>query len=624
MPVDPLLLDRLRQERQRRIDQEARIAADRADAEQQRLRAETTASVEAARREAEAKAAQETSLERIGALTRQLRRFYHRKQERFLRSKAQRRATKKTRRSGATAGGCRELIARALEIPRFRAVYATTTRIEAKARAWRNDTASGFVDVIERYGERLKGAGVPRYDLGSVIVEVREGDLALQFSNGSLLELFGADDEGAIMKLRGLAKHVYWIDEAQDFAWLERFYKAVVVAGMNDFGGECWLTGTPGRDLVGMFYEVTREDIEERMAGWEVHEMDVTDNPFFGRLVWVSGEWFVEDNLYDAPGAERTTHSWTGEVAPGAHRWGPFDDEGDAEAAAVKVRWERGAGQTIRDNAWDDDDPDLLRELKGRWVKEGARYVYAFHSVPEHEIVYAPQRLDVDGFPDLRAAMQDLPGVIDEQRPYFLALGADLGTRAAFAFCIWAWSLRDPIAYELASWKRPGLDYDEMANFLKAVRGQVGISLITADAGGGGKPAVMGWSKEWASRYGLPIIEAHKQNKRIAQNQYNNDVRKRLLRFRVDSPLLVEGRLHRWKPLRAEDGKEVEDATPHDVLDASLYGHRESFHHRYRPEEPKAVTGTPEWVTREERELEAANCEQADLHDPYDVYRAVR
>jgi hypothetical protein len=614
---------RLQQERERRLEQQARIEAERSAAEQGRIQAETTAGVERERAEAEERAKAETSRTRITQLAGALRAFYHRKQALFFAlSKAILRATKKTRRSGATAGGCRELVARAIEIPRFRAVYATTTRIEAKARAWRNDTQSGLVDVIERYGERLKGAGVPRYNLGSVIVEVREGDLALVFSNGSLIELFGADDEGAIMKLRGLAKHVYWIDEAQDFSWLERFYKAVVVAGMNDFGGECWLTGTPGRDLVGMFYEVTRDEADERLPGWEIHEITVTDNPFFGRVVWERGEWFVEDNLYDQPGAERSTHPWIGEIAAGAHRWGPFDDEGDADAAAVKVRWERGAGATIRNNAWADDDPDALRELKGQWVKEGARFVYAFHARPEHDLIYAPQRLADDGFPDLKAALLDLPGRKLEERAYFLALGADLGTRAAFAFCIWAWSLRDPILYELASWKRPGLDYDEMAAHLHAVRAQVSISLWTADAGGGGKPAVMGWSKKWVDRYKIPIVEATKQNKRIAQNQYNNDIRKGLMLFRKDSPLLVEGRGHRWKPLRTEDGKEVEDSTAHDALDASLYGHRESYAHRWRPEEPKIVPGSPESDIREVAELEAANCEQDDLHDPYSVYRA--
>lgn len=577
-----------------------------------RARAESLVLAMRARKEA---AAEGSAEERAARLAAELRRFYHPKQGRFFTSKSRRRATKKTRRSGATAGGCRELIARAVETRNFRAIYATETRKEATSRAWRNDNQTGLVDLIERYGKRIDSPGVPRFDLGGVTVDVRAGDLALVFSNGSLIELFGADDEKQIMDLRGLAKHVYWIDEAQDFRWLERMYKAVIIAGAADFRGEVWLTGTPGRDLVGMFFEITRDDVESRLPGWEVHEIDVTDNPFFGRVVWEGGKCFVEDNLFDTSD-DRGTHAWTGDIADDAHRWGPFGTESAAEAAALAVRWERAAGADIRENGLSDDDPDVLREWRARWVKEGARYVYAFHSVPEHELVYAPMRIAEDGFPDIRAALADLPGRT-ELRQYFTALGADLGTRNAFGFVIWAWSLKDPILYEVASWKKPGLDYDEMAGYLHAIRAQVTLSIITADAGGGGKPAVMGWSKKWVDRYGLPIVEATKKNKRVAQNQFNSDIRKRLLRFRKDSTLLAEGRVHRWKPLRTEDGEEVEDSTPHDLLDASLYGHRESYHHRYHAPEHKPVVGTPEWVLQEERALEQAALEPFDRDGPY-------
>jgi len=617
-------LELLRQARERRLEQAAKLRAEQDELDRLRAAATAAAEADAARAEPAADPGEAVG-KRIQELVDTLRGFYHPKQRGFFRSPAKQRATKKTRRSGATAGGCRELIARAVEHPRFRAVYITDTRVNARARCWRNDTQSGLVDVIERYGTRLEQRGVPKFDLGGVTVEVRDADLELRFSNGSKIELFGADDEGKIMDLRGLAKHVYWVDEAQDFRWLERLYRAVIMAGMSDFGAECWLTGTPSRDLVGMFYEVTRDDESERSKGWEVHELTVTDNPFFGRVVWEGGRWYVEDNLYDQPGTERSTHAWSAaEITEGAHRWGPFATEADADTAAIAVRWERAAASAIRKNGLDDDDPDVLREWKARWVKEGARYVYELHKVPEHEIVYAPVRLAADGFPDLRAAMLDLP----ERRggrEYFLALGADLGTRAAFAFVIWAWSLKDPILYELASWKRSGLDYDEMAGHLHAVRAQVGISLWAADAGGGGKPAVMGWSKRWVDRYHLPIIEATKQNKRIAQNQLNTDIRKGLLKLRKDSVLMVEWKAHRWKPLRTEDGREVEDGTPHDASDGGLYAHRESFHHRYRPEEPKIVPGSPEAVIRDERELESAICEPQDEQgDPYSGYGAYR
>lgn len=600
---------RLLEARKRRLAENARKQAERLDAERGRAQAETQETVAQERAAAEEKARRETNRARIEALCAILRAFYYPKQASFFCSKAERRATKKTRRSGATAGGCRELIARAIETPRFRAVYITETRGQAEARAWKNDTNSGLVDVIEQYGRAIDGsksgkraAGVPRYDLGSVTVEVRGGDLALVFSNGSLIELFGADDEQACMGLRGLAKHVYWVDEAQDFRWLQRMYKAVISAGMSDHGGECWLTGTPGVDLAGLFYEVTRDD-GEQVKGWEVHHLTVQDNPFFGRVVWELDEWFVEDNLIDKPGSDRATHAWTGAIAEDAHRWGPFRDEPTALEAAIKVRWERAAGKSIRENAWDEDDPDLLREWYARWVKDGARLVYAAHSRAEHELCYAPMRLGPDGFPDIKLSLLDLPGW-REQRQYLLGVGADLGTTRAFGWVMVAWSLVDPVLYEVASWKKVGLDYDEMALVLRSVQAQARVGLWVADAGGGGKPAVKGWSRQWMERYQIPILEAQKPNKLLAQKQLNTDIRQGHWLGRHGSPLIAEMKVHRWLPTRNSEGKLMEDpATHRDLSDASLYIHRESYHHRYRPAPEKLVTGTPEWVTREETEM---------------------
>jgi hypothetical protein len=471
-------------------------------------------------------------------------------------------------------------------MPNHRATYITGTLKDARRRAWENDTRSGFVDVIRLLGKQRKGLGVEAYVLAGITIRVLRQDLKLEFSNGSQIDLFGADKEGMAEGLRGIAKNVFWIDEAQDLSGLDYFYRGVIVPSMSDFVGECWMTGTPGRDCVGMFYEVTADD-EPPLTGWEVHRIAAVDNPFFGRVVRDGDEWVVMDNIDVRWAPYRPSPSWT---------------EEEALAAALEVRWDRAAGAAIRENGWAEDDPDLLREYYARWVKQDARFVYALHSVPEHKIATLPQRLGVDGFPDLRLALTDLPGWAEE-RQYFTICGADLGTRAAFAFCVWAWSLMDSILYEVASWKMAGLDYDEMATHLHSVRGQIGLSMITADAGGGGKPAVMGWSRKWMERYSLPITEATKQNKAMAQKQMNNDIRKGFIVLRKDSPLMLEWKAHRWKKLRTEDGREVEDGTPHDVSDAALYGHRESFHHRFREPVPQVVPGSTEWVLKEEQEI---------------------
>lgn len=510
------------------------------------------------------------------ALAAELRAFYYPKQAAFYTSKAKRRASRKTRRAGATAGGCRELLARAVTTPRFRAVYVGETRPEARQRAWESDTQSGLIDLLRRYGRPIDRGSVDWYELGGIEVEVREQELALNFSNGGRIELFGADDERSLNKQRGLAKHVYWIDEAQSFRWLERFYKAVIVAAMADFDGECWLTGTPDRDCAGMFYEATRDDGQPTLAGWEVHEFAAVDNPYFG--------------------------------------------------ATPEERWARTAEKARAENGWSPEDPDFLREWCGRWVKTDANFVYAANAVADHELFYAPHRLREDGFPDLDAALMDLPGIRDDPaRDYYFALAADLGTRDDFAFVLNGWSLQDPVLYEVASWKRPGFDYDEMFEVMLGVMGglwvtrgqdrrQLAVSYLIADAGGGGKPAVKGWSKKVVDRYGLPIIEATKTNKEVAIKQLNNDLRRGLYRLRRGSPLVAEMRVHRWAPRPSSTGRRVEDSTtPNHCCDASLYAHRESYHHRYREKPLQPERGTAEWLQREEAELESAAQQESDL-----------
>lgn len=527
-----------------------------------------------ARRRAERERTQKLLLSVAIAAT--LREFFYGKQREFFRSLSKRKTTTKTRRAGVTTGGCHELLARALTLEGFRAeqgfraVVIHNTKLEARSRAWKTDTKNGLVDILRRYGTYIEGRSVDTYQLGGEEVEVRETELALDFSNGSRIELMGADSEADLGKLRGLAKHVFWIDEAQDPRFveiLESFYNGTIVPAMADFRAEVWITGTPGKDLAGFFYEITRDD-NERKPGWEVFNLSVVDNPYFG--------------------------------------------------ATPEERWAETALKALVENGWTEDDPDFQREWLAIWVKSDARFVYAVHVVPDHELFYAEHRLAADGLPDISAAILDLPGMRDDPpRDYFFAFANDLGTRDDYAYVLDAWSLVDANLYEVASYKKPGLDYDEMFEIMMGVRDVVHIGLVIADAGGGGKAAVKGWSKKWVERYGIAIVEATKTNKDVAIKQWNTDIRKRRYKMRRNSPLIAEARKHRWAPKRSATGKLVEDpTTPNHCLDAGLYAHRESYHHRFRELPLQPEPGSPEWIAREERELEDASDEQAD-----DVFR---
>jgi hypothetical protein len=458
------------------------------------------------------------------------------------------------RRAGKTRGGNRHFVRSAMRTTHGRFLYLNSTLEEARKLAWIGARGDGMKTLIDRY---------------KLPAVCNESTLSIHFPTlDSWIYLRGADDEDGVTKALGLPYHEVWWDEAQKIpSKLAPTIRDVLMPTLLDYRGRFRLTGTPVRNMAGMFFAITQPDLPLRTLGWSVHHWNLLANPFFGPTV-------------DA-----------------RHERGMLDLQellGGPEVAPL-------------------DSPTMRREGKGEWVHEDANHVYWAHKVRRDRLCYAPVRLRPDGFADVPAAMRDLPGYPD--RDYFCAFGNDLGTRNAYAFTLYAWSLADPILYEVASFKRPGLDYDQMGAYMREVGAMVRIGVTTADAGGGGKPAVMGWSKTWQDRYQLPIVEATKHNKYGAIQMYNTDLVNGRIKLREGGALLNEMLVHHWSSVVSESGKLVEDpTTPHDVLDSSLYAHRESYHHRFRPEPEKIQPGTPEWVIREEQELEEANCEQNDRY----------
>ena len=527
-------------------------------------------------------AADPSSASSVAAKAAELRAMFYPKQRAFYGSKHKRRATKKTRRAGATMGGCSELLARSIETAGHRSLYVTGTRIEAKARAWRNDTKSGFVDVIERYGTPLdRKQGVDAYDLGGVIVEVREADLCLEFSNGSQIALFGLKDERSLGKQRGGAKHVVWVDEAQDIAHLERFYKATITAALSDYEGEMWLTGTPGVDCAGMFYLVTADEEADRLEGWEVHTIAVVDNPYFGHVVSQDSTYYVEDNR--------------------GRRHGPYQDSTLAEEAAVGIRWENTAGQAKRDNGWSDDDPDFIREWLGRWVKTDARYVYPVHAVPRHVLVFAPVRtapnpIDASHAPwyDHDAAVADLPRRPGRGRNYewLYAIGADFGyQQTPFAITMWAFTFDLPDIYEMLSWKQHKVLPDDQRAYLEFLWNTVPNVVAFAGDPAGQKAADL---EAWRTRFSIPIDDADKAAKGTWQNLLAGDIRKGHVHYRENSALLHEHRHLVYLPTKPgkapkdDEFRRIADGTVpgNDCADGGLYAYRFMHHHLFR-DKPK-------------------------------------
>lgn len=451
---------------------------------------------------------------------------------------------------------------------------------ECRRLAWHGARGDGMRSLVER----LKLPAV-----------TNDSNLTIHFPRtNSWIHLRGADDEKGVQAALGMPYNEIWWDEAQKIPpKLTSTIRDVLTPTLLDYRGRLRFTGTPTRNMRGLFFDITRPELEKRTPGWKVHQWSLLDNPFFGRAAQRGDRWYVVDGI--------------GNLISGPHQ---IDH---VEAAVKGGRHTRGMVelQTLLggEKVAPLDSPTMRREGGGVWVYEDANLVYPVHAVRREDLCYAPARLREDGYPDVTLALLDLPGYA-EGRQYYLVLGADLGySPDPFAWCLWAWSLEDACLYEVASFKKAELDSDEQAKLLHEIRDLVPIAITVADAGGGGKQVVAGWSKKWKSRYGIDIAEAKKPPgyKNPAIHLMGADVRRGHLRVREKGAWLEEAEAHHWSSgLVSTSGKLLEDpTTPNHVLDAGLYAHQESWHHRYRDEPLQPEPGSVEWFAREEQDIES-------------------
>ena len=494
------------------------------------------------------------------------------------------------RRAGKSRGKNKGILRRAMRTRGGRFLVINETRSEVRRINWIGVQGDGLASVVER--EKLPA-------------KLNAAEMSVTFPDvESSIMCVGVDDESSIRKALGGAYHGVWWDEAQKIPpRFEQTIREVFMPTLLDHGGTFELTGSPSRQMAGLFYDVTRDD-GKAIKGWGVHRWNLLANPHFGRVEERDGAWWALNKL-------------------GAVDGGPYLTEGEAAERAAELRYRDGILDLQSLYGGPDvapiDSPIMLREGFGRWTHEDAAYTYAYHRADLSRLYYAPQRLRADGFPDLRAALDDLPFTAAQRDEVILALGADLGYYPdPFAFVLWAWHRAGDAIFEVASWRRTHLDSNAQAAVLHSIRHVCQPAIWVADAGGGGRPVVAGWSSEWITRYGLPFQEAEKSNKNGAIENFNVDLVTPSLdgtgprmRLREGSPLASELSQIQWARTVSATGRLVEDPSiPNDTADAALYAHRHAWHHRYRPTPPAPAVGSDEYnAAQEQRMIDAAEAE---------------
>jgi len=118
------------------------------------------------------------------------------------------------------------------------------------------------------------------------------------------------------------------------------------------------------------------------------------------------------------------------------------------------------------------------------------------------------------------------------------------------------------------------------------------------DTGGLGKKI----ADEMRRRFNLPIAAAEKARKFEYIELLNDAMRTGTFFATKNSQFVADSVKVKWD-LESVNPK-ISDSFHSDICDAVLYAYREALHWLSDPEELPIVAGTPEWMKKQEREME--------------------
>lgn len=142
-------------------------------------------------------------------------------------------------------------------------IYVTKTHDMARNIMW---------DKVMRTIDRDFGLGI----------EFNETRLEGRHPNGATFRLMGIDgDRRQQDKLLGGKYMLVVLDEVAffDTDLTEIVYKTILPA-VGRIGGSVWMMSTSSDYPRGLFYDITKPDIESRTKGWTLHEWQWYDNPY--------------------------------------------------------------------------------------------------------------------------------------------------------------------------------------------------------------------------------------------------------------------------------------------------------------------------------------------------------
>jgi hypothetical protein len=384
---------------------------------------------------------------------------------------------------------------------------------------------------------------------------------------GSEWLVFDADTARGIAKKRGGAAHLWVVEEAQDVDLLDDVMGKLITPRKADFDAVVVLNGTPTSDHDTLFAQAAMGVDPD----YHVVPLCSWRNPFYGPTPLDRWKRIVEKTMADSRGL---------------YNLDARDYERLLTLAEDSLDTAMLDAALPEDLAWIDDlDPDLLREIFGRWVGDAGKLVYNWHKAARHYWREGPlaDLADLDG--SIAAAVDALRsahGQLD-----WKAVGSyDYGCFPdPAAWVISAWAPGHSAAYELWSNKVHHMDDDDqldvLVRLLEACR-RVGVlpSAAVADLDLHSATTTDRWDRSLRYRLKINLRRAQKPHRLEQIRALNLCLGLGSYRVIKGSDLDMEGRHLRWhrrkrgvedkqRPIRLPSGRT--EALGDHCLDCTRY-----------------------------------------------------
>jgi hypothetical protein len=271
---------------------------------------------------------------------------------------------------------------------------------------------------------------------------------------------------------------------------------------------------------------------------------------------------------------------WSGKTKGWSkHHWTVFDNPYIQEKRGQSA--EEYLKEELEKRGLTEQDPTIQREVFGQFVVDSSKLVIHYEAS--------------------RADYRILPGGLT------FIFGIDLGFEDADAIAVIGFEANSATTYlvdELIIHKQ---GFSELVEGIQTLSKRYQPVKMMIDEGGLGKKM----AEEMRRRYLIPVQPAEKARKFENIEILNDCLRTGRFLAKKDSRFASDAMLLEWDfDKMRPDKKVVSDRFHSDIIDAVLYGFKESPAYSWQPEPIKPKIGTPEWGKQEEERMFSADFER--------------